>query len=168
MPPRVRVVAPQPTIVVPEEVGRALLPELDRDNIPTRRTMAGDSPPFAGELREAQFSYMRRGFPLAIGASFTAATLRRAWPLVGFTVNPGNAEAPGLVASLRVLGRGISGTIATVVVPPGLVTSFVGFLVGARCELVITNPDPGGGTATGVGGEIWGMPTSRDDDAGAR
>jgi hypothetical protein len=161
VPPRVRVVAEQPTIVVPERVGRALLPELDRADIPTRTTRNSETI-FAGEMREAQFSYMRRGRTLAPGDSFTAATLGRAWPLVGFTVDPGDADSP-LVATLRVLGRGISGTLATVNVPIGIVSSFVGFLVGARCELVISNPSDGD-DAHRVGGEIWGMPTSRDDD----
>lgn len=155
MPAKIRTVPRQPTIVVPDRVGLALRPDLERDSIPIRKTLSGDGVPYGGEEREANFSYLRSA--LATGASFTAATLRRGWELVGFTVDPGTAAAPGLTAQLRVLGRGINGVVASVVVAPGNPQSFVGFFVASRCELVINNPNPGGGPASRVGGELWGM-----------
>jgi hypothetical protein len=153
MPPRVRVIAPLPTIVVDERTGLALRPEADREDIPNRQTLAADAPPFAGETREAQSGRLLA--PLPAGASATIATLRRAWELIGFIVDPGNAGAPGLTATLNILGRGAQGVIASVVVPNGPSRAFVGFLVGARAELVVTNA--GATAAAGIVGEIWGM-----------
>jgi hypothetical protein len=153
MPPRVRTVAPLPTIVVDERTGLALRSEADREDIPTRQTLASDAVPFGGEMREAQSG--RLVAPLAAGASATIATLRRSWELIGFIVDPGNAAAPGLTATLNILGRGAQGVIASVVVPPGPPRAFTGFLVGARAELVVTNA--GATAAAGVVGEIWGM-----------
>jgi hypothetical protein len=153
MPPRVRVVQELPTFEVSEPVGRALRPELDRSDILGHRTLATGDPPYSHEMRESQFS--RIVSPLPAGASVTLATLRRAWELIGFMVNPGNAAAPGLTASLNILGRGMQGAIATVVVANGPPRAFVGFLVGARCELVVTNA--GATAASGIVGEIWGM-----------
>lgn len=153
MPPRVRVVNELPTFEVGERVGRALRPELDQHDIPDRITLATGDPPYAGETREAQSSKITS--PLPAGASITLVTLRRAWELVGFMVNPGTAPTPGLTATLNILGRSMSAPIATVVVPNGKLIAFTGFLVGARCELVVTNA--GATAATGIVGEIWGM-----------
>jgi hypothetical protein len=153
MPPRVRGVPELESFELDERVALALRPDLERDDIPVRQTLASGDPPYAGETREAQGTVLRA--PLAPGASVTLATLRRAWEVVGFIVNPGNAAAPGLTAQLRVLGRSVQGLTAPVVVAPGQALAFVGILVGSRCELVVINASAS--PVTGIAGEIWGM-----------
>lgn len=156
MPPRVRVVDPLQSMEVPASVAHAMRSESEREDIPIRKTLNGNAVPYSGEEREATFTHLRGA--LNPGQTAILATLRRSWDVIGFTIDPGNAGVPGLTASLRVLGRGISGTIVSVaVVGNGQPQSFVGFLVGARCELVVHNPSPGpGDILRRVGGEIWG------------
>ena len=154
---------PSPRVVVPERVGYALRPELERATIPERVTMGAGAPPFAGELREEQSS-PRFSTALGVGKMMTLATLRRPWLYVGFIVDPGNAtrpEAPdrGIVAFLRILaGRmnGLTGPfIIPVFAPIGPPQAVVNVTVGAACELVVLN-ETGQGVKN-IAGTIWGM-----------
>jgi hypothetical protein len=157
-----RVVPAQPRVVVPPRMAMALQPELDRSAIPARVTLDANAPPFAGELREDQ-----HGFKVDCPSqSFTVlATLRRAWNYVGFSIDPGDAVSPftGLALTLRTLGSGMNGFVANQGLPTLIggsgVLSFVGFIVGAPCELIFVNGTNGEGAITihGVRGEIWGM-----------
>jgi hypothetical protein len=131
----------------------AMRPEIDRDAIPPRITLAQNAPPFAGELREEQCT--SRPLRALVGAQVTLATLRRPWSFVGWAINPGNAVGAGLSAQLRILTRGVNGLTVAVAVPAGLPFAVVGLVVGATCELVVTNGT--GAPVKGLVGAIWGM-----------
>jgi hypothetical protein len=143
---------PDPTIVLPRRVALALRPEDDREVIPVRVTLNKNAPPFAGELREEQSSQPVKNF--AVDAQVTLATLRRPWSYVGWAVDPGNAGA-GLTAQLRILTRGLDAYTAPVVIPAGRPFALVGLIVGATCELVVTNGTAG--VVRNLRGSIWGM-----------
>jgi hypothetical protein len=154
MPPRVRVIHADQDVIVPGRVARTLRSEVDREAVPGTIQLGTRDVPYAGERREAQALAWKGGF--GVGLTATLATLREAWELIGFAVDPGDSNVdPAFTATLRVLGKGVQGTIATVNVHIGAPQAFVGFLVGARCELVLTNVS--GIVVNGVKGEIWGM-----------
>jgi hypothetical protein len=144
---------PPQRVVVSERVAVALRPEALRDVIPARVTLAENAPPYAGELREEHTGAVVK--VLGAGAMVSLATLRRAWNYVGWAINPGDADAGQLLAQIRVLTRGINGYTAAVSVPAGLPFALVGLIVGAACELVVTNT--GDEPVTLVRGSIWGM-----------
>jgi hypothetical protein len=144
--------SPPQRVVVPQRVGLALRPEVHRDVIPARVTLAENAPPYAGELREEHTGYLIK--EIAVGASATLATLRRAWNFVGWCVNPGDAGV-AINAQLRILTRGIDALTAPVLVPVGFPFAVTGIIVGATCELVVTNVSAG--PIHGVQGSIWGM-----------
>jgi hypothetical protein len=144
---------PAQRVVVPERMALALRPEIDRDAIPARVTLATNAPPFAGELREEQCT--ARPLACANGAQVVLATLRRPWNYVGWAVRPGNAGGPGLSVQLRILTRGVNGLTAPVAVAAGLPFAVVGIIMGATCELVVTNAT--GAPVTGLVGALWGM-----------
>ena len=144
---------PPQRVTVPTRVGLALRPEALRSVIPARATMAENAPPFAGEIREEHTGPKIKVLPA--GAQVTLATLRRPWNYVGWAVNPGDADVGVLTAQLKILTRGIDGYTAGVVVPNGLPFAVVGIIVGATCELVVTN---GGDVPVHLcSGSIWGM-----------
>lgn len=154
MPPRVRVIHPDQTIVVPSRVGRTLRSETDRRAIPGTVSLGTRDVPYSDETRESQAKTLVT--PLVAGGVVTLATLRRAWELIGFAIDPGDAGDTGLNATLRVLGKGVQGVITTIAVPGTAgPQAFTGFLVGARCELVLSNTSEA--TISGIKGEIWGM-----------
>jgi hypothetical protein len=153
MPPRVRVIHPDQTIVVPGRVGRTLRSEVDREAVPRHVTLGTRDVVYADETRESQAKTLTT--PLLAGGVVTLATLRRAWELIGFAIDPGDAGV-GLKVTLRILGRAVQGVITTITVTAAQgPQAFVGFLVGARCELVVQNTSEA--TVTGIKGEIWGM-----------
>lgn len=154
---------PAPFRAAPSRVALAVEPELLRRVIPARVTLDANAPPFAGELRESQHG-PRLTCP--IGSITVLATLRRAWNFVGFSVDPGdfNGLTPNIAVSLRTLGRSVNGVIVNQALPAVLAAgpggqSFVGFVVGAPCELVFINESVGEGALAihDVRGEIWGM-----------
>jgi hypothetical protein len=154
MPPRVRVIHPDQEILVPGRVGRTLQSEVDREAVPRHVTLGTRDVPYAEETRESQAKTLVT--PLVAGGVVTLATLRRAWELIGFAIDPGNAAGAGLNVTLRVLGRGVQGVITTIAVTGAQgPQAFIGFLVGARCELVVSNTSEA--TISGIKGEIWGM-----------
>lgn len=144
---------PRQRVVVPERVGLALRPEALRDVIPARVTLAENAPPYAGELREEHTGAIVK--LLGAGQMASLATLRRAWNYVGWAIQPGDADAGQLSAQIKVLTRGINGYTAAVAVPAGLPFALVGLIVGAACELVVTNT--GDEPVELVRGSIWGM-----------
>ncbi len=146
-PPRAQ---PRPA---PRRVALAVQPELERETIPSRVTLDANAPPFAGELREEQTG---RPLVLVAGGTLTLATLRRPWNYVGFACQVGAlADATGTSLRLRILGRGVNGlTPPVALVGPGPF-AFVGFIVGATCELVIVSTL--GVAVPNVRGAIWGM-----------
>lgn len=144
---------PGPRIVVPERIGVALRPEIDRSGIPSRVSNNVGAPTYAGELREEQFGKIRGALP--VGAAATVVALRRAWPLVGFCVHPGDAAGGGLTARLHVQVYGQNGfTPPVAVVSAGGPQVFFGFAVGAKCELIVTNAT--GAPIHNLRGSIWG------------
>jgi hypothetical protein len=152
---------PAPLVRVPSRMAIALQPELDRRVIPARITLDANAPPYAGEIREDQHGTKHDCPP---GSFTTLATLRRAWNYVGFAIDPGDALSPftGLAVTLRVLGS-LQGLIANQGLPVAVTdqrtAAYVGFVVGAPCEVVFVNATSGGGAVTihGVRGSIWGM-----------
>lgn len=146
--------AQMPTLVVPERLADALEPESRRETIPPRVTLGRNAVPFAGELREQQ--YTAKKVTVAVGATVILATLIRPWNYIGFAVDPGSAGGAGVVAFLRiktVIGDAALANVA--VTAGGGLQAFLAQAVGARAELAVTN-----GTAvpiTGVRGIIWGM-----------
>jgi hypothetical protein len=157
-----RVLPAQPRVLVPPRMAMALEPELNRAAIPPRVTLDASAPPFAGELREDQHGFKVDCPP----GSFTVlATLRRAWNFVGFSIDPGDAVSPftDLALTLRTLGSGMNGFVANQGLPTLIggsgTLSFVGFTIGAPCELIFINATSGEASVTvhGVRGEIWGM-----------
>lgn len=143
-------------VSVPTGVANALRPETRRDTIPTRTELGPDAVPFGGEQYEA-VATSGKGLSIGAGQTVVLATLRRAWPLVGFAVYPGD-KAGTLVASLRVIVRGMNSAVvagSALAIPNALnPTASLAFFVAARAELVVTNT---GAAATLVRGTIYGM-----------
>jgi hypothetical protein len=144
---------PRQGVRVDERVGVALRPEVLRDVIPARVTLSENATPYAGELREEHTGALVKR--LSPGQQASLATLRRAWNFVGWAVNPGDAGVAQFSVQLRVLTRGINGYTTAVIVPPGLPFALVGLVVGAACELVVTNV--GESDVHLCRGSIWGM-----------
>jgi hypothetical protein len=121
-----------------------------------RRTNISDVP-FDGELRESKWS--KSLGTLGVGLSMILATLQSDWVYCGFIVDPGDSDGSGtgLSAALRVLEPGLSAilTPTVIVVLPGRVQAFGGFIVGGRVELVVTNNTTA--VITGLRGSVWGM-----------
>lgn len=160
MPPRtLRPPLRDPPVVVPSRVARALRPSVNRDEIPGHVALATNAPPFSGELREEQYGSFSKGDGLTVlpaGASAPIVSLRRAWEFIGFIVDPGDAAAPGLVAQVRVLTRGINGLGAAFPIVAAIgPQAFANIILGARCELVLTNGT--GLPILGLRASIWGM-----------
>ncbi len=151
--PRVR---PAPRYALPRRVALALRPELElgRDALPARVTMSRQAMPYAGELREEQPGFLR---VIPAGGQALIATLRRAWSLVGFAVDPGDAVGVGaLKAMLKPVTRGVQGFFASVAVSGGaLPQAFPAQFVAARAELWIVNTT--GVAVHGVRATLWGM-----------
>ena len=153
---------PAPLRNVPSRVALALQPELDRRIIPARVTLDANAPPYAGELREDQHGPRLDSPP---GSLIVLATLRRAWNFVGFAFDPGDTYngQTGTFLTLRTITRGINGLVQNQglpVAPAGTdPSSFVGFVVGAACELVFLNQTSGEGALTfkNLRGSLWGM-----------
>jgi hypothetical protein len=148
---------PAPFVRVPTRLGLALEPELDRRVIPARVTLDANAPPFAGELREDQHGPKVTSPP---GSTVVLATLRRAWNYVGFAFEPGDYGGQvGFALTLRVMTRSINGIVLNQGLPAtpsaGVNTAFVGFVVGAACELVALNNSEL--TFHNLRGSIWGM-----------
>lgn len=144
---------PAQRVIVPERVANALRPESNRQAIPARVTLDAQSVPFAGELREEQAS--QKVLTVVAGGAVVLATLRRPWNFVGLVVDPGSIGGPGLVWQLKILTRGPPGFTAPVGLAGTFVQAFTNLIVGARCELVVSNTAKS--DVTGVRGAIWGM-----------
>jgi hypothetical protein len=147
------------TVEVPESLALQLRPELSE--VSEGRTNYQD-PPFTGEAREEKFGDSGRNGIVVPSLPTILCTLSRAWPLIGFAVNPGNLTGGGgvnvLAALLFVLLKGqralvsttlISGGLGAVAVPP--------ILIGAKCELAVepnaaATPNP----LVGVTATLWG------------
>ena len=140
-------------VAVPEDVANALASETRRNTIPTR-TGLGVASPFSGELYEQAAT---TGFlKVPGGATIVLATLRRAWPLVGFAVNPGDG-AGTLTAFLRVYVDSIQSAVVNgtaLAIPAGPPLASQAFFIAARAELVVHNT---GAAATRVRGTVYGM-----------
>jgi hypothetical protein len=137
---------------VPEDVANALASETRRDTIPERVQM-GAGVPFSGELLEQ--AYSNGGLTVLAGATVVLASMRRAWPLIGYAVDPGTGAA--LTAFLRVLVRGINsaGVAGTALaIPAGAPLASPAFFIAARAELVVINA---GADALRVRGTVYGM-----------
>ncbi len=107
---------------------------------------------FQGELRESMWS---GPVTLQDGQTQIVATLRSPWVYVGFMVDPGDAAAGGLSATLNILEPMMQGRVASVPIVQGVPPqAFVGFTVGARCELRLTNAT---GAPVTCKAAIWGM-----------
>lgn len=144
-----------PTVMaVPDAVGHALRSETRRDRIPTHVQRGPGEVPFSGELYEQVSS--NGALTIPAGATVVVAGLLRAWPLVGFAVNPGDGAA--LTASLRITVRGVQSAVVSgspLVIPAGTPTASQALFVAARPELVIHNA--GGVDAHRVRATIYGM-----------
>jgi hypothetical protein len=145
--------SPAQRVVVPARMALAMKPEIERGVIPSRVTLGQNAPPFAGELREEQCTAKPLTCPN--GGQITLATLRRPWNYVGWAVRPGNAGGAGLSVQLRILTRGVNGLTAPVAVAAGIPFAVVGIIMGATCELVISNTT--GAPVSGLVGALWGM-----------
>lgn len=138
-------------VMVPEGVAHALASETERAAIPDRVQMGAESP-FAGELYEQVSS--NGALKIPAGATVVACGLRRAWPAVGFAVDPGDGGGT-LTAQLAIQVRGF-GFVPVV----GTAQAFAArlavpcALIGARAQLLIINT---GGAATRVRGSIFGI-----------
>jgi hypothetical protein len=109
--------------------------------------------PGHGELRESVWSNV---FTLGVDEQTIAASLRSHWVYVGFIVDPGDAIAVGLTATIRILEPMLQGKVAAVPIVNGIgAQAFIGFTVGARCELVVRNAT--GSPVTGIKCQLWGM-----------
>lgn len=138
----------------PPRVALAVQPEILRATIPPRVTLDSNAPPYAGELREEQQT--TRPVTIPAGGTVILASLRRPWNFVGFAVQPGNAGAGLLAATLRVRTRGFPAILQPpVTVGAGLASAFPAVILGAQADLIVTNT--GDVPAVGVQGAIWGM-----------
>lgn len=149
---------PPQRIVVSKRVAFALRPEADRRPIPTRYEKSAAEPPFAGEFRESVYSGDHR-YGVPVGGLLVLCTLGRAWNYVGFVVDPGTSTT-SFTAYLRTVERGINGiAFATATtIAPGFPTASVGFVMGARCELLIQNgTGDGAAPLVGIRGTIYGQ-----------
>jgi len=159
---RSQIPAPPPQrIIVSKRVAFALRPEADRKPIPRRTEKSAAEPPFAGEFRESVYSGDHR-YGLPVGQLLVLCTLGRAWDIVGFVVDPGSSTT-SFTAMLRVVERGINGTAfgTAITVNPGFPVASGGFLMGARCELLIQNATgDGAGPLAGIRGTIYGQSES--------
>lgn len=138
---------------MPEALARELAPA--RGGIPVPLVLGTAGQPYGGEVREEQNEEMRG--TLAVGGAATIVGLRRAWRLVGFSVDPGTVAGAGLVARLRIKTRGVNAlTSASFPIAAGFgPVAFTGLEIGARCEVVLVNGTAG--AITGIRAAIWGM-----------
>lgn len=168
MPPRgghlVRVMLPvrgradlQP-FEVPEEVALQMRPELVR---PPPRTTNYTGPPYADEIRESKGNQNPLNAVLAGAPEVIVGTLARAWPLIGWGVNPGDLALGGGVnvvfARIYALEQGSRYLVQSFPIPGGTPIGQLNSLAGVRCELAIFVPGTiGAASVTGLRGTIWG------------
>jgi hypothetical protein len=142
---------------VPRRVAFALRPSENREDIPVHVDLSTNAPPYSGELREQQTRTLPQNTVLDINQTITMCGLRRAWNFVGFLIHPGTNDAGGggLVANLVILTRGLDGMLPDITVLANRTQAFTGLIVGARCELRLTNLtfNP----IFGLKASIWGM-----------
>ena len=149
-----------PLIRVPRRVGLALRPSANREAIPEHVALSTNAPPYSGEVYEQQTGRHSQFTPLAVGQTMAIVSLRRAWKIVGFIVDPGDAVDGGdpfhLQVNLRVLTRGLNGDLPFATVPTGQgPVAFVNLVIGARVELRVRNSTTN--PVFGVKASIWGM-----------
>jgi hypothetical protein len=144
-------------VTVPRRVAFALRPSENRSAIPDHVDLSTNAPPYSGELREQQTRKLPSNTSLLPGATILMCGLRRAWNFVGLIVDPGDNDAGGggLVLNLIVVVRGLQGFLPDTVVPAGRPMAFTNLIIGARCELRLTNNtfNP----IFGLGASLWGM-----------
>jgi hypothetical protein len=143
------------SVEVPNAFAHALRSETERKAIPIRTELGPGAVPFSGELYEQVSSNGALTIPK--GKTIVLCGLRRAWPLIGFAIDPGNGGS--LTAALRVTVRGVQSAVvagSALVIPAGTPTASPAVFVAARTELIITNASVVA-DALNVRGTIYGM-----------
>lgn len=141
---------------MPMRLAEQIEPRATLDRIPPTQALGPDGVPYSGEVREEESARLR--FALQPGGQASIVGLKRAWRVVGWMLDPANLSGgTGLTVQLRIIVRGGARALSlqTWTVPAGPPLFVFGLEVGARVELVVTNPSVV--AVTNIQGALWGM-----------